>query len=71
MTTEYVPIPDLDKAQAVLTVLHEYLHDGRNTTPNNMLDAVTGGRNLLAAMAEGNIVPCYVPPPDEPPEDPE
>ena len=70
MTTKYVPVPDLDKARAVLKALHGYLHDGRNSTPNHMLDSVIMGRDLLAAIVEGGIVLCYASP-DEPPKDPE
>lgn len=62
----FKPIPR-DQIQGTAQVMLAYLDDPKNSTPNNLVEAITSGKSLLRQIIQGNLVVCAVAP-DAPPK---
>ena len=47
-----------EQIQTTVQVLLTYLDDKNNSTPNDMLDHIVSGKNLLRLILNGQLVVC-------------
>ena len=49
---------DLEQIQGTCQIVLAYLDDPENSTPNNMVEGIAGGKSLLRGVLSGNLVIC-------------